>query len=116
LGRRTHDAFARAWQVQSAAILPETAAAADVDFSRFRSEARNIIDATLRRPPDHRSIALRDSTMDDLIVFLGRLACNLADSVMLARASCYDIGTLRVTGYWSLGLILIVALGKRIVR
>jgi hypothetical protein len=54
--------------------------------------------------------------MDDLIVFLGRMACGVADTLVEGSASCYDVGTLRVTGYWSLGLLLIVALGKRIVR
>jgi hypothetical protein len=35
---------------------------------------------------------------------------------MQESASCYDIGTLRAAGYWSVALVLVVALGRRIVR
>lgn len=54
--------------------------------------------------------------MDDLIVFLGRMVCGVAGALVQESARCYDLGALRVTGYWSLGLILIVALGRRVVR
>jgi hypothetical protein len=43
------------------------------------------------------------------------MVCDLAGT-LAQGASCYDIGTLRMTGYWSVALILVIALGRRIVR
>jgi hypothetical protein len=60
--------------------------------------------------------ALRGVPMDEIVVFLGRMVCNLADLVVHASPRCYDAGALRVMGYWSLGFLAMIALGRRLVR